>query len=243
MTQHELIKKFLECVRNANAARKPTPAAKIPLYSDVDGPCHDEHWECTSAIGMLMCLAGNVCPEIQFAVHQCARFTHTPRRSHAIAVKRIARHLVGVLEDKEGLHFKTIDDLNLDLCVDADNDQDPVCVKSCTGYVMTLGDSPISWTSKLKTEVAMSTLEVKYIAMAQAMREFVPLRRMFDETVSKFTSLTKSHVFEHNNGCIATAEALSCLLAPSTLLPSVILCRITSTRIPPMLSRKNILFF
>ena len=129
--------------------------------------------------------------------------------------------MVGVLEDREGLYFKATKKLNFDLFVDADfaglwtyeDDQDPVCVKSCTGYVMTLGDCPISWTSKLQTEVALSTLEAEYIVMAQAMREFIPLRRIFDEMISKFklsstkTSLIKSHVFEDNNGCIATAKA------------------------------------
>ena len=97
MTQHGLIKKFLECVGCTNAKRLSTPAATAPLHSDVDGPCHDEPWEYASAVGMLMYLAGNAYPEIQFAVHQCARFTHAPRKSHAIAVKRIARYLVGVL--------------------------------------------------------------------------------------------------------------------------------------------------
>ena len=62
-----------------------------------------------------MYLAGNAYPEIQYAVHQCARFTHAPRKSHAVAVKRIARYLVGVLEDKQGLNFKTTTNLNLDL--------------------------------------------------------------------------------------------------------------------------------
>ena len=101
MTYYRLVKKILECVGCTNADRKSTPAATTPLHSDVDGPCHDEPWEYASAVGMLMYLAGNAYPEIQFAVHQCARFTHAPRRSHAVAVKRIARYLVGVLEDKK----------------------------------------------------------------------------------------------------------------------------------------------
>jgi hypothetical protein len=95
-----------------------------------------------------------------------------------------------------------------------ESDQDPVCVKSRTGYVMTLGGCPIQWNSKLQTEIALSTTEAEYIALSQAMRELIPLRRLLLEivTVMKLTgvqgSLIKSTVFEDNNGAISTATAV-----------------------------------
>ena len=109
----------------------------------------------------------------------------------------------------------------MDLYVDADfaglwtyeDEQDPVCVKSRTGYVITLGDCPIHFSSKLQTEIATSTLEAEYIALAQAMREFVPLRRAYAELCMNFgfasdsDSIVKSKVFEDNNGCISTCNA------------------------------------
>ena len=42
----------------------------------------------------------------------------------------------------------------------------------------TLGESPVSWNSKLQTEVALSTTEAEYVALSQAMREFIPLCRL-----------------------------------------------------------------
>ena len=66
---------------------KSTPANIRPLGTDSSGPKHTESWDYASAVGMLMYLAGNAYPEIQFAVHQCARFTHAPRHSHSVAVK------------------------------------------------------------------------------------------------------------------------------------------------------------
>ena len=76
----------------------------------------------------------------------------------------------GVLDAKQGLQFKLTKKFNLDLYVDADfaglwtyeDDQDPVCVKSRTGVVVTLGDCPIHFASKLQTEIATSTLEAAY---------------------------------------------------------------------------------
>ena len=100
---------------------------------------------------------------------------HAPRHSHAEAVKRIARHLKGVLKAEQGLQFTIFGDFNLDLHVDADfarlwtceDDQDAVCVKSRTGCVVTLGGCPISFS------VATSTLEAECIALATTMRAFV----------------------------------------------------------------------
>ena len=133
LSQHGLIKKFL-----ANCNAKQTPCSKTPLGTDANGPRHCEKWEYASAVGMLMYLVGNAHPEIQFAVHQCARFTHSPRKSHKQAVKRIAHYLKGILDKDQGLMFKKTDDLTLDCFVDTDfarlwtyNDaQDPVCVWS-----------------------------------------------------------------------------------------------------------------
>ena len=91
-----------------------------------------------------------------------------------------------------------------------EDEQDPVCVRSRTGYVITLGDCPIHFSSKLQTEIATSTLEAEYIALAQAMREFVPLRRAYAEMCMNFgfasdsDSLFKSKIFEDNNGCMST---------------------------------------
>ena len=107
MTQSGPIEKFLECTGMENCKPNQTPCAVQPLGTDAKGKTHSETWECASATGMLMCLAGNAHPEIQHAVHQCARFTHAPKHSHSVAVKRIAHCLKGALDKQEGLTFTT----------------------------------------------------------------------------------------------------------------------------------------
>ena len=144
-----------------------TPSLVQPLGTDANGLKHHKPWDYASAVGMLMYLAGNAYPEIQYAVHQCARFTHAPRHSHAEAVKRIARYLQGVLKEEQGLQFTLSDNFNLDLYVDADfgglwtyeDDQDPVCVKLRIGCVVILEDCPIGFASKLQQEEALFFLE------------------------------------------------------------------------------------
>ena len=87
-------------------------------------------------------------------------------------------------------------------------------MKSRTGHVVTLGGCPISFASKLQTEMATSTLEAECIALATAMRAFVPMRHAHSELCLNFgfnltnnDSVVKSKVFEDNNGCISTCTA------------------------------------
>ena len=65
-----------------------------------------------------MHLASNSCPDIFFAVHQCARFTYVPCQSHAKPVKHILRYVKGT-EDK-GLILETSQNLQVYCYVDAD---------------------------------------------------------------------------------------------------------------------------
>ena len=67
---------------------------------------------------LLLYLAGKAWPDIAFAVHQCARFSHQPKKCHEDAVKRIVRYLKGTY--KKGLIFKPTGELTLEAFVDAD---------------------------------------------------------------------------------------------------------------------------
>jgi hypothetical protein len=67
---------------------------------------------------MLMYLSSNSRPDIQFAVHQCARFTHSPRKIHEEAVKHICRYLKGTIH--QGVEFDPHPAMRLDMFCDAD---------------------------------------------------------------------------------------------------------------------------
>ena len=225
LQQQGLIDKVLTETGMHNAAPVRTPAIATPLGSDPNGESPQESWNYATVIGMLMYLASNSRPDIAFAVHQCARFTHAPRASHEQAVKRILRYLIGT--KSRGLVFSPNSDgsLQLDCFVDADfaglwgseDDQDPISVKSRTGYVLTLNGCPLQWVSKLQTEIALSTMEAEYIALSQSMRELIPMRGMVSEIgttlglVSSKQPLLHSTVFEDNNGArtLATVPRLT----------------------------------
>ena len=217
LTQRGLTQRILNLCHMHDCNTKDTPASTTALGSDLNGApfTHDFHY--ASAVGMLMYLASNSRPDIAFAVHQCARFTHSPRASHGEAIKRICRYLQRTLEN--GLILRPKSKLRLDVHVDSDfaglwkreDDQNPVCVKSRTGFVISLADCPILWQSKLQGQVALSTMEAEYIALSTSLRSLLPLKELVREVASSlmsdpsFITTTYSSVFEDNNGALTLA--------------------------------------
>ena len=220
MTQKGLIAKVLKLTGMEDCNGIACPASPTPLGSDLGGKAFDQkEYEYAQVVGMLMYLSTNTRPDIQFAVHQCARFTHNPKESHGVAIKKIIRYLAGTRD--KGIEVEPTDDLKLDLYVDADfaglwnheDDQDPVCVKSRTGYVLTLGTFPLHWVSKLQSEISLSTCEAEYIALSQAMRDLLPMRRLLLEIGQKLEldfskpAIVHSTIFEDNTCALGLAQS------------------------------------
>ena len=96
-------------------------------------------------------------PDIAYAVHQCDRFSHNPRRSHEVVLKQIGRYLKGT-KAKELIMKPNKTKLSLDLFTDADfaglfaveDKGDPISVKSRTCILLNFGEVPIYWSSKLQ---------------------------------------------------------------------------------------------
>lgn len=88
-----------------------TPAASEPLVKDNDGEPPNGPFNYASVVGMLQYLQGHSRPDISYAVSQCARFVHSPKRSHEVALERIGLYLKGTLD--KGLTLRP--DGNLDL--------------------------------------------------------------------------------------------------------------------------------
>jgi hypothetical protein len=166
---------------------------------------------------MLLYLAGNSRPDIAFAVHQVARFSHDPKESHGVAIKRIIRYLKGTRD--KGMIFKPTNDWKVDCYVDADfcglwgseDPDDPIVTKSRTGYIITLAGCPLLWVSKLQSETSVSTMMSEYVALSSAMRDMLPLKRMIQAVAKVVTGNddvqvnVKSDVFEDNNGALTIA--------------------------------------
>ena len=67
--------------------------SNVKLHKDVNGISRKDDFHYRSLVGQLNYLTQLTRPEIQYAVHQCARFSDDPKHSHEVAAKRIVRYL------------------------------------------------------------------------------------------------------------------------------------------------------
>ncbi len=128
-------------------------------------------WLYRGGVGMLSYLANSVRPEIQMEVHQAARFSVNPMRSHELAVMRIGRYLCDNCERE--ITYKVDKSKGIEVYVDADFAGGWSCADS--------DNCPLIWCSKLQTEIALSTAEAEYIAMSHALREVIPIQNIVKE--------------------------------------------------------------
>ena len=223
-TQKGLIKKTLEAAKMTDCNPNGVPAAHAQLGADKDGAPMKDTWNYRRICGMLLYLSTNTRPDIAFAVSQVCRFGHSPKQSHATAVKMILRYLKGT--SNKGIIIKTADKgYMLDLYVDADycglfGREDPYdsnSVRSRMGYIVTFCGWPIVWKSQLQTHLSQSTTEAEYTALSTALRVFLPLRRLIEEmlvaTKSKPLEDVRLHatVFEDNQSAyyLATNQRIT----------------------------------
>jgi hypothetical protein len=132
-------------------------------------------WNYRQIIGILNYIAASSRPNISFAVHQCAHFSSAPTRKHELAVKQIARYLKGTRTKEYTLSPTKETDMKVYVNADfagswtTDTTHLASSMKLRTGYVLTYANCPLLWTSKMQTEIALSTTEVEYITLSQSL--------------------------------------------------------------------------
>jgi hypothetical protein len=179
LRQPHLIQQILDKVGilpQSKTKDKAAPSSTI-LCRDLDGAPFREKWDYQRIIGKLNFLEKSTRPEIAYAVHQCARFANNPRESHANSVKYLCRYLLGT--KNEGLILRPDLSKSFEVHVGCDfacnwvkEDamNDPSTAKSRTGYVISYQGCPITWASKLQTEVVLSTTESEYVGLSDSLR-------------------------------------------------------------------------
>ncbi|KAE8708930.1 hypothetical protein F3Y22_tig00110332pilonHSYRG00561 [Hibiscus syriacus] len=108
-------------------------------------------------------------PDISYAVGVMSRYMQNPKKPHLEAVRRILRYVKNTID--YGLLYKKGEDCKLVGYCDADYAGDHDTRRSTTGYVFKLGSGTISWCSKRKPTVSLSTTEAEYRAAAMAAQE------------------------------------------------------------------------
>lgn len=117
-------------------------------------------------------------PDISFAVSKVSQFLHCPSYAHLAAVKRILRYIKGTLN--AGLHFKP-GPFTLMAFSNSDWAGCSVDRRSTTGFVVFLGNNPISLVSKKQSTVSRSSTEAEYRALVAATAEVSWIRQVLKD--------------------------------------------------------------
>nr|GEY96113.1 uncharacterized mitochondrial protein AtMg00810-like [Tanacetum cinerariifolium] len=135
---------------------------KFKLDEDKEGkvvdPSHSH-----GMIGTLLYLTASR-PDLQFAICMYAWYQARPTEKHVHAVKRIFRYLRGTVH--RSLWYLKDSSVALTAFVDADHTGCQDTRRSTSGSMQFLGERLISWSSKRKKSVAISSTEAEYIALS-----------------------------------------------------------------------------
>ena len=135
------------------------PAEAKPLVKDTEGEVVHGDFSYSSVIGMLLYLSGDLKQSIAHVVNCAICYMVCPRHSHELALKRIERYLKATCSREHILNPSS--KVKIDCYLNADfpgmcgheKINDPACVKSRTGYVITVADCPVLWQSKFQSEL------------------------------------------------------------------------------------------
>ena len=178
---------------------------------------HDQSFNYRSIIGKLGYLEKGSRPEIAYIVHQCARFSISPKVEHTRAIRWLGRYLRQT-KDK-GMILRPDRSKGLELFVDADfagnwdpeNTADIDTARSRHGYIIKCANCPVIWKSQLQREIALSSTESEYTGLSYSIREAIPIINILEE-MSKYHQLSTIKpklylkVYEDNVGAIEMAN-------------------------------------
>ena len=101
-----------------------------------------------------------------------------------------------------------------------EHSQDPHCVRCRTGYIIRLAGCPVPWVNKLRTEIALLTMESEYIALSIPCKDLLPIvdlakeiRRIFGLLVGDLSNI-HLRVHEDNVGVLTLSNLESRLVTP-----------------------------
>lgn len=128
-----------------------------------------------SIVGRLNYAAISTRPDLSFAVSLASRFMAHPTQEAWLFLKRMLKYIKATQDF--GI-VSEISDIPLIAWTDSDWDSDRNDRRSVSGYICFLYGVPVSWYSHKQATVALSTMESEYMAVTEAAKEIIWLRRL-----------------------------------------------------------------
>jgi hypothetical protein len=200
LDQEEYIRDMLIRFKMEDCKPSSTPMALKNKQYKEDKKLFEDEKLYKQLIGSLIYISNATRPDICYSVNQLARNMQNPRYEDWKQGKRILRYLQGTKGIK--LVYKKEKE---ELCgySDASYAEDKKDRKSTSGQVFLKNGGAISWKSRKQKIVSLSSMEAEYIALTDASKEGIWLKKMEKELCNKEDVLT---IFEDNQSAIKTAN-------------------------------------
>ncbi len=133
-------------------------------------------------MGKLMYLSHMSRPDVSNSVRELGRQMHDPCMRHWRGLQHLLRYLSAF--PKMGINFecqKEEQGCQLKGYSDADFAADAETRRSCAGYLIILGETVVTWSSKTERSIVLSTAESEWTALARGIKHANFLRGLLEE--------------------------------------------------------------
>ncbi|XP_013729534.2 uncharacterized mitochondrial protein AtMg00810-like [Brassica napus] len=119
-------------------------------------------------VGRLIYLAATR-PDLAYSIHVLSQFMNKPQVEHWLAALKVVRYLKGTIG--QGILLRAGTPKHVTGWCDSGWGGCPLSRRSCTGWIVQFGDSPISWRTQKQDTVSRSSAEAEYRAMVDLTAE------------------------------------------------------------------------
>ncbi|CAM8987454.1 unnamed protein product [Rhodiola kirilowii] len=191
ITQSKYAKNLIKKFDLEKATHKRTPAATHLKITKDDAGTKVDQTRYRSMIGSLLYLTTSKL-DIAYAIGVCARYQADPKESHLLQVKRIIKFVSGTVDF--GIWCTKDTNPYLVGYCDADWAGNAEDWKSTSGGCFFLGNNLVSWFSKKKNSISLSTAEAGYIATGSYCTQLLWMKQMLSEYGVEQKVVTLKHV-------------------------------------------------
>ncbi|GAA0157982.1 transmembrane signal receptor [Lithospermum erythrorhizon] len=178
LNQSKYLAEVLERVKMDGAKPLGNPCTTEGQISSVNQEPFSDPTMYRSTVGALQYLTITR-PDIAFAVNKACQFMQSPSILHWQFVKRILRYLKGSVQ--HGILIQPSSSFELKAYTDADWAGCPDTRRSTSGFVIFMGNSLISWSSRKQKVVARSSTEAEYRSLALCTAELMWIQKLLKE--------------------------------------------------------------
>ncbi|XRB12971.1 retrovirus-related Pol polyprotein [Pseudoscourfieldia marina] len=181
LTQDLYMSKILERFGFTSAAKSATtPLAHGTTLTRADEEDAEARHLAQQFVGAILYAAVISRPDLSSTVRAMSHVMSKPPSNFEACKKHVLRYLSGTIN--RGIKYNTNSNIPLKLIgyCDASWGDNHENRRSTSGYIFFLNGGPISWASYLQTTVALSTVESEVMALTEAIKEAIYIRRLLE---------------------------------------------------------------